>query len=155
MLSWLGVRLVQAAFTGAGHWDAPISLLPPSPPPKLQGPRHRLCSLCTLFDLLMYASFFIPPPVTKLGGGILESGCPFVRMSGFCQDDTSWTAQPFVTKLSMVVYYHELESHVEKLVYLQGKSHSEGLYNKIWQFLLYLRNFCSICNQTWFDGKSL
>ena len=45
--------------------------------------------------------------------------------------DISWTAQPFLTKLGMVVYYHEIECHVENLVgCLQGQGCSESSYNK-------------------------
>ena len=37
----------------------------------------------------------------------------------------------FFTKLGMVVYYHEMECHAEKLVhYLQRQGHSEGLHNQ-------------------------
>ena len=37
----------------------------------------------------------------------------------------------FLTNFGMVVYYHEVICHVEKLVhYLQCQGHSEGLYNQ-------------------------
>ena len=50
-----------------------------------------------------------------------------------CPLSISWTAQPFffLTNFGMVVYYHEVICHVEKLVhYLQCQGHSEGLYNQ-------------------------
>ena len=54
-----------------------------------------------------------------------------VCVSRFCLGDISLTAQPFVTKQGMVVYYHELECHAEKFVcYLQGQGHSEGSYDQ-------------------------
>ena len=56
------------------------------------------------------------------------SFCPCFQ---YCPDNISCTAQPFSTKLGMVVYYHEVECHAEKLVYyLQCQGHSEGLYNQ-------------------------
>ena len=46
-----------------------------------------------------------------------------------CPDNISWTAWTCVTKLGIVVYYHEPECCVEKLVRcLQGQGHSEGIY---------------------------
>ena len=39
---------------------------------------------------------------------------PSALVSGFCLDDFFLTAQPFVTKLGKVVYYHQLECLVEK-----------------------------------------
>ena len=46
-----------------------------------------------------------------------------------CLDDIFWTAQPFVTKLGLVIHHHEPKCLVEKLIcYLQG--HWEGSYNE-------------------------
>ena len=56
------------------------------------------------------------------------SSCPWVR---FCLDDISWTAEPFLSKLGIVAYYDEAESHAKILVhYLQCLGHKEGLYNQ-------------------------
>ena len=72
-----------------------------------------------------------------------------VCVSRFCLGDISLTAQPFVTKQGMVVYYHELECHAEKFVcYLQGQGHSEGIYViKMWLFLLHFLNFWCIASK--------
>ena len=59
-------------------------------------------------------------------------------------DDASLTAEPFVTKLGMVMRHHRPSCHTRRLVcYLQGQGHSEGSYNQIWPFLPYLLNFWS------------
>ena len=51
-------------------------------------------------------------------------------LSGFCLDDISRTAQPFLNKYGNV-YYHEMDCHAEKLIhYLQGQGHSEGFYSQ-------------------------
>ena len=50
----------------------------------------------------------------------------------FCPDHISWFAQPFIIKLGMVLYYHEVKCHASKLIcicYLQGQGHSKGLCN--------------------------
>ena len=66
--------------------------------------------------------FFYPPPLRP---SVRLSICPRVRV---CPDDISCTAQPFLIKLGMVVYYHEAECRAEKLVrYLQCQGYSEGL----------------------------
>ena len=53
----------------------------------------------------------------------------------------------FVTKLDMMVYYHEAMCHAEKLVHcLQCQGHSEGLYNQNITILLYLLKCWSLCN---------
>ena len=42
-------------------------------------------------------------------------------------EDIFLTAEPFVTKVGMVMQHHGLECHVKRLVcYFQGKGHSEG-----------------------------
>ena len=49
----------------------------------------------------------------------------------FCRDDVFWTAEPFVTKLSMLGHHHELDCHVKRLLYcLQGQGHNEGSCNQ-------------------------
>ena len=46
--------------------------------------------------------------------------------------DNSSTAEPFVTKHSIVAHHHGPECHAEILVcYCQCQSHSEGSYNQI------------------------
>ena len=76
--------------------------------------------------------FYTPPPKYGGGGCILESLCPSVCLSfclfaWVCLDDISCTTQPFLSKLGMVVYYHEAECHAQKLVhYLQCLGHSKG-----------------------------
>ena len=47
---------------------------------------------------------------------ILESLCSSVCVSGFCPDSIFGTAQPFLTKLGMVMHHHEPECHAERLV---------------------------------------
>ena len=80
------------------------------------------------------------------------SFCPCIRV---CLDDISWTTEPFLTKLGMMVYYHMAVCRAEIFVhYLQCQGHSEGLYNQIWLFLLYLLNCWSVCNQTCTDSKT-
>ena len=63
-------------------------------------------------------------------------------------DNISSTAEPFVTKLGMVIHHHRPECLVRRLVCcLQGQGHSEGSYNRIGLFLPYLLNCWSFCNQ--------
>ena len=63
--------------------------------------------------------------------GITVSVCLSVRVFGFCPDDIFWIAQPRLTKVCMVVNYHESECHAQKPVrYFQGQVHSEGLYDQ-------------------------
>ena len=77
---------------------------------------------CTTAIFIKIKKTYPPPPNPHPGndarGGMLQSWrlCISVLASGFCPDSISWTAQPFVTKLGMVLYYHELECHAEKLV---------------------------------------
>ena len=55
------------------------------------------------------------------------SVCPIVSVQYLLNRSTIF----FLTKLGVVVYYHEAMCHVEKLVYcLQCQGHSEGLYNQ-------------------------
>ena len=87
-----------------------------------------------------------------------------------------WTADPFATKLGLIVHYHKPECFMEKLeCCVQGKSHSkisrcqwtfvqmipsemlvcclqveghsEGSFNQIWLFLPYLLNCWSFGDQ--------
>ena len=85
--------------------------------------------------------FYTPPPIPRneVKEGMLESHClsvhvpvyPHVHVFGFCPDNISWLAQPFVIKLGIVVYYHELECLAEKLIcYLEGQGHSKVVYNQ-------------------------
>ena len=61
-------------------------------------------------------------------GGILESLHPPVRVSKFVQTISPEPLHHFLTKLGIVVYYHEVECHAEKLVHcLQCQGHSEGI----------------------------
>ena len=54
--------------------------------------------------------------------------CLRVRL---CPLSISLPAQPFFTKLGMVMYCHELMCHVEKVVhYLQGQGNSKSLCNQ-------------------------
>ena len=54
------------------------------------------------------------------------SSCLCVQL---CLDNISWTAQPYLTKLGMVVDYHEAGCHAERLVHcLPCQGHREGLY---------------------------
>ena len=78
-----------------------------------------------------------PPPShasgNKVKGGVHRHHCVClsVNVSRLCLDDISWTAQPFVTKFDMFVYYHETECYEEKLFsYLEGQGHSKGWYDQ-------------------------
>ena len=96
----------------------------------------------TLFLFPLYPSLLLPGDEVKGGGGdigITVLVCPSVHLSictsvcvsGFCPDDISWTTQPFVTKLGMVMYYQVMKCYAEKLFcYLQGQGHSEGVCNQ-------------------------
>ena len=79
-----------------------------------------------------------PPINVRRGGGYIG-----------ITHSTSCTIQPFLTRLGMVVYHHEVECHEQKLVhYLHCEGHSEGLWKaKYSYFLWYLLNSWSICNQ--------
>ena len=73
---------------------------------------------------------FYPLPRNGVGGGgyigVTVSDCMSV-----CPDDISWTAQPFVSKLDMVAYYHDPACHVQNLgCCLEGQGHSKGLCNQ-------------------------
>ena len=48
-----------------------------------------------------------------------------------CLDDIFWATEDFVTKLSIVMQYHEPECRAEQFVcYFQCQGHSEGSYDK-------------------------
>ena len=73
-----------------------------------------------LFPFLLYAPLS-PSRISTAGGrggvwyaGITLSACPSVQVY---PDDISCAAQPFLSKLGMVVYYHEAICHAEKLVH--------------------------------------
>ena len=53
--------------------------------------------------------------------------CPSVCVSGFCLDDISLTAQPYGTKLVMVMYYQEVEYHVENWFAVDLSRSQQGL----------------------------
>ena len=89
-------------------------------------------------------------PITELRGVILESLRACVRLSGFCPEDMSWTAQLFVTKLGMVVYYREEWHAKNSFAIFKVKVTARAYVIKLWLFWPYLLNFLSICNQTWF-----
>ena len=80
------------------------------------------------------------------------SFCPCVWV---CPDSISWTARPFLTKLGMMVYYHEMVCHAEKLDHcLNVKVTVRAYIIKNGLSLLYLLNCWSVCNQTWFDSTA-
>ena len=83
-------------------------------------------------NMLLLFFLYLPPPYKYRGVHLIHFvHLVFCLCVWFCLDDISWTAQPFLTKLGMVVYYHESVFHAEKLVhYLQCQGHSEGLYNQ-------------------------
>ena len=59
----------------------------------------------------------------------------------------------FITKVGMVVYYHEAMCHTEKN-WFTVYNDIDGLYNQNMTFLLYLGNCWSVCNQPWFDSTA-
>ena len=62
-------------------------------------------------------------------------------------DDISLTAEPFVTKLGMVMHHHGPECYARRLVYcLQVQGHSEDSYNQACLFLPYLLNCWPLFN---------
>ena len=58
------------------------------------------------------------PSVTKLDDGIWN---PSVRVSGLCLEGIFGTAQPFVTKLSMVMHDRDLECYTRNNFFLKKK----------------------------------
>ena len=94
--------------------------------------------------LHQHLAYYNPSPPKKKkkntkgwGGGVtLESLHSSVRLSiclcvRLCPLSISWTAEPFLTKLGMLVYYHGMECHVEKLVHcLQCQGHTNGLQSQ-------------------------
>ena len=84
---------------------------------------------------------YTPPPTPHQGMGGGEGGgtkywkqCPSVTLSVrlILSGDISRTAQPFLTKLGMVVYYHEAECHAEiSVCYLQGQVTAKAYIIKI------------------------
>ena len=63
--------------------------------------------------------------------GLLQSRSQqmFKMSMNVCLDGIFWTAEHFVTKLGMVMQYHELESHVEKLfvIFKVKGSHDQSM----------------------------
>ena len=102
-----------------------------------------------------FFSYLSPPPHHRNTGEYMywsHSICPSVCVSDLvCMIQISLTAQPFLTKLGMVVYYHGVECHAEKLVhYLQFQGHSKGLYNQNMTISTITSEL--LVNQTWFDS---
>ena len=100
---------------------------------------------CVDFIPILLTHFYPPPP-------------PHQFCVCLCPEDIFWIAQPFVTKLSMVVRHHGPKCHAppppppqkkrekkekkkEEGCHLQVQGHSESLYNwHIYLVLLYLLN---------------
>ena len=62
-------------------------------------------------------------------------------------DGISWTAEPFVTELGMVMHLHGWQCYARRLVSChQVQGHSGGSHNQVWLFLPYLLNCWSFCN---------
>ena len=70
-----------------------------------------------------------------------------VKIFSVCLAVIFWTAEPFVTKLGMVIHHHGPECPTKRLVASHGQDHNEGSYNQIWPFLPYLLNCWSFYNQ--------
>ena len=68
-----------------------------------------------------------------------------------CPDNISWIAEPFTTKLGMVMHHYEPD---KEIVLLSSRSQWSIIYSK-YDFLICLMNCWSFCNQTWFDGTAL
>ena len=87
-----------------------------------------LSCLCLSFSFQCY--FYTLPHINGEVGGLYWNH--FIRLS-ICPFfwaclDISWTAQPFLTKLGLLVRYHDVVWHAEKLV--QCLCHNGGLYNQ-------------------------
>ena len=105
-----------------------------------------------------------PPPKKKKNTGVGYIGitlslCPSVCLSclcfQFCLDDVSFTTQPFLTKLGLVVYYHGVEYHAKNWFTVFNVKVTARAYRiQIWLFLRFLLNCGSVCNQTWFDSTT-
>ena len=64
-------------------------------------------------------------------------------------DDISSTAEPFVTKLGMVMHHHGPECHAKRfLCCFQVQAHKEGSYNQIWLFLPIWLDGCCVKNSS-------
>ena len=67
--------------------------------------------------------------------------------------DIFYTPKHFVTKLHIVMHYHELECHAKRSVcYFQGQGHSKGSYDQTLTVSTISWNYWSFCCQTWFDS---
>ena len=64
-------------------------------------------------------------------------------------DNISSTAEPFVTKLGMVMYHHGLECYAKRLVCCLQlvQSHSDSSFDQIRLFLPYMQNCLTFCKQ--------
>ena len=72
--------------------------------------------------------FYLLYPLPVFIYGITLSVCPAVCPSvvlSMCPLSISWTAQPFMTKLGMLVYYHKVMCHAEKLAHFSSMSRSQ------------------------------
>ena len=107
---------------------------------------------------VVFVLLYPPPPQYGKGVGEVYLNhfvCPSVHLSfcpcvQVCLDNISWTAQLYLTKFGMVVYY-EVKCHAQKLVhYLQFQGNSEGFYN---QNMIIFKGW-SVCNQSWFHSAT-
>ena len=120
-----------------------LFLQPPPPSPVTASISHIMClgvvmqimsaTVCLCALIASISRKVIPPtpypPYKYRGGGVhwnhfvrpsvrpsvCLSFCPCFR---FCPDDISCTAEPFLTKLAMVMYYHEC--HAQSVVLYQN-----------------------------------
>ena len=123
------------------------------------------------YGLIGLFEYIIPPPTShhpqeQMGGGGVGgeiywnhstasvSLCVWILSRGYLR-----TAQPLVTDLAW--WYIIMIQSVRRKKLLSWRSRSQwgggAGFKKLWYewlFLLYLLNFWSICNQTWFDGTS-
>ena len=82
---------------------------------------------------------------------------PSVRLCVcICSDNISRTAQLFLTKLVMVVYYYEVVCCAENLVHCsECQVHSKCSYNQNMTISIFSNLNCwSICNQPWFGSTA-
>ena len=88
-----------------------------------------------------YVVFVVVVFSPTLCPSVCLSICSLVDVSDFVWMISSEPLNHFKPKLGMVVYYYEVECHVQKLVhYLQCQGHSKGLYKQNMTFFFFTKS---------------